>query len=128
MGKLIGFGTSGSGIMLRKTLRFLVGERIVRVFLIAGVILLFLTLWLGVNPIEGSVVDRRIAGTPFHWILFVATMPAWIAGTLIAAAVFRHIDSCPGYLYPCMFFVQVVLYWAAGKAAGALCSRLVTKE
>ena len=56
-------------------------------FIGLGALLLSLTLYFRVNPVEGSVVDERVVGSFFHYVLLVTTMPAWIAGALIAGAV-----------------------------------------
>ncbi len=73
---------------------------------LAGVILLSLTLFFRVNPVEGSVVDEKILGTPFHFFLLCTTMPAWIAGVVVGFTTFMS--------FPLMFLFQIIIFTFLG--------------
>jgi len=80
---------------------------------LTGAILLALTLFFNVNPVEGSVVNDAIRGTPLHYVLLVTTMPAWIAGSMIFFPLEHLIDgewAVWAVLYPLMFIIQVAIY------------------
>ena len=84
----------------------IVHEPYVIVSVITGVILLTLTLFFRVNPVEGSVVNESILGTFFHYILLFTTMPAWIAGIFIGFA------TCLSF--PLMFLFQIIIFTFLG--------------
>ena len=73
---------------------------------ITGVVLLTLTLIFRVNPVEVSVVNDAIAGTPFHFFLLCMTMPAWIAGIVIGLTTFIS--------FPLMFLFQIIIFTFVG--------------
>jgi hypothetical protein len=73
-----------------------------------GLSLMVLTLYFDVNPIEGSVVAREIAGTWIHFLLFVTCMPAWIAGLFLSMIV-----PLPFAVMACLS--QILLYFLVGK-------------
>ncbi len=73
---------------------------------IIGVILLILTLIFRVNPVECSVVNEAIVGTPFHLFLLWTTMPAWIAGIVIGFTTFIS--------FPLMFLFQIIIFTFIG--------------
>ena len=76
------------------------------VSVLAGIVLMTLTLFFNVNPAEGSVVNDAVRETPLHYVLLATTMPAWIAGVFL---------GCAGILsYPLMFIMQIVLYAIIG--------------
>jgi len=76
-------------------------------FIGLGALLMSLTLYFRVNPVEGSVVDERVMGSLFHYVLLATTMPAWIAGALIAGAVWP-------LAVVLMYIIQAVLYAMLG--------------
>ena len=92
---------------LNKLVKSLFADAFAVVLEIIGVILLVLTLVFGVNPFEGSVVNDAIRGTAFHWILFVTTMPAFIAGCIVGMGTVLA--------YPLVFVFQIILCWFLGK-------------
>ena len=75
-----------------------------------GLSLMVLTLYFDVNPIEGSVVAREIAGTWIHVLLFLTCMPAWIAGLFLSMIV-----PLPFSWMACLS--QILFYFVAGKIA-----------
>ena len=91
----------------------------VDIFMFIGVVLLCLTLYFGVNPVEATVVDPLIRGTWFHMLLFITTMPAllvlFIAGDMIAGFVL-------------MFFAQICVFWAFGRISLFLFSVFTQKD
>ena len=98
---------SATNGFLNKLIKSLFTDAFAVVLEIIGVILLVLTLVFGVNPLEGSVVNDAIAGTAFHWILFVTTMPAFIAGCIVGMWTVLS--------FPLMFVFQIILCWFLGK-------------
>ena len=92
---------------LNKLVRSLFADAFAVVLEIIGVILLALTLVFNVNPVEVTVVNDAIAGSAFHWILFITTMPAWIAGIIVGMGTVLSL--------PLMFIFQIILYWFFGK-------------
>ena len=74
---------------------------------LTGIILLILTLLFRVNPVEGSVVNESIRGTPFHMFLFFTTMPAYMAGLFAGAGTFLT--------FPLMFLFQIILFALLGS-------------
>lgn len=89
-------------------------------FVLVGLALMALTLQFRVNPAEGSVVDERILGTPIHMLLLVTTMPAWLAGAIVAEFVLPHADTTPWYWYSFMLVFQALQYALLGWLAAAL--------
>ncbi len=75
-----------------------------------GLSLMVLTLYFDVNPIEGSVVAREIAGTWIHVLLFVTCMPGWIAGLFLSMII-----PLPFAVMACLS--QILLYFLVGKIA-----------
>ncbi|MHC4385976.1 MAG: hypothetical protein ACYTEU_10845 [Planctomycetota bacterium] len=94
--------------MKKKTLQKIICDPYVIVSILIGIVLMSLTLYFRVNPAEGSVVDKAILGTLFHMVLLLTTMPAWIAGTTVAALTLWVLS------YPMMFLFQVILYTGLG--------------
>ncbi|MHC4658001.1 MAG: hypothetical protein ACYS83_02335 [Planctomycetota bacterium] len=105
--------------MLKRFIKWLFTDWVAAVLMIAGSILLALTLRYGVNPFEFTVVDEDILGTPLHYVLFITTVPAWIAGVVIGCSLLGWEGMfLPGLF---MFIVQVLLYGFLGKAMRGLC-------
>jgi len=104
--------------MRKETLRKIMCDPYVIVSVAMGVVLMVLTLHFRVNPVEGSVVAKAICGKPFHYILLITTMPAWIAGVFLGGTTILS--------YPLMFIFQALFYaclglllrWVHGKLAG----------
>ncbi len=92
--------------MRKPNFKKIVLDPYVIVSVIIGVVLLTLTLIFRVNPVEASVVNEAIVGTPFHFFLLCTTMPAWIAGIVIG---FTTIIS-----YPLMFLFQIIIFTFLG--------------
>ena len=92
---------------LNKLVKSLFADVFAVVLEIIGVVLLALTLVFNVNPVEVTVVNDAIAGSVFHWILFITTMPAWIAGIIVGMGTVLSL--------PLMFVFQIILYWFLGK-------------
>jgi hypothetical protein len=104
---------------MKKVLRFLFGSITVDIFMFIGVVLLCLTLYFGVNPVEFTVVDPSIRGTWFHILLFITTIPAllviFIAGDMIAG-------------FALMFFIQICVFWMFGRILVFLFSVFTQKD
>ena len=98
--------------MGKRFLRWFFGDWTAVVFMLAGSILLVLTLKFRVNPVEVTVVDDAIAGTNFHLFLLVTTMPAWIAGLVLGLGSFLS--------FPLMFVFQIIIFGLLGKAVTGL--------
>lgn len=82
-----------------------------------GVLLMVFTMHYRVNPVEGSVVNESIRDTPFHYLLLVTTMPAWIAGAVIEELVLGwvHRDWEDWFVViPLIFIIQIALYMIFG--------------
>jgi hypothetical protein len=82
---------------------------------IIGTVLMLLTLYFNINPVEGSVVPHYIQGTGIHIFLFITCMPAWIIGYIVGYLV--------SFLLPVSFPIiacttQFFLYGALGKIMG----------
>ncbi|GEM_PF-1962924 len=92
--------------MLRNSLK----DPVVWVTVCIGLLLMALTLYLDINPVEGSVVPREIAGTWIHILLFVLCMPAWIAGLFLSMIV-----PLPFQVMACLS--QILLYFLIGIVA-----------
>ena len=91
--------------MTKEILLFIFGSAAANIFMIIGVVLLGLTLYFGVNPADGSVVDPLVRGTWIHIFLFVTTMPALMI-LLIAG------DGIVGFALK--FFIQTCVFWTLG--------------
>ena len=91
---------------MKNVLQFCFGNVTADISMFIGVVLLSLTLYFGVNPVEASVVDPLIRGTWFHMLLLVMTMPALIVWIFIG-------DSTVGLVV--VFFVQLCTYMALGR-------------
>ena len=102
--------------MMKKVLRFLFGSIIADIFMLIGVVLLGLTLYFGVNPVEATVVHPLIRGTWFHMLLLVTTMPPLVV--LLFAG-----DSIVGLVL--MFFVQLCVFSVLGRILAFLFSFVV---
>ncbi len=98
---------------MKKVLRFLFGSITADIFMLIGVVLLGLTLYFGVNPVEATVVHPLIRGTWFHMLLLVTTMPPLVV--LLFAG-----DSIVGLVL--MFFVQLCVFSALGRILAFLFS------
>ena len=105
--------------MMKKVLRFLFGSIAADIGMFIGVVLLILTLYFGVNPVEATVVHPLIRGTWFHMLLLITTMPAllvlFIAGDMIAG-------------FALMFFVQICVFWVLGRILTFLFSIFTQKD
>lgn len=99
--------------MMKKVLLFLFGSVTADIFMLIGVVLLSLTLYFGVNPVEATVVHPFIRGTWFHMLLLVTTMPALVV--LMFAG-----DSIVGLVL--MFFVQLCVFSTLGRILAFLFS------
>ena len=99
--------------MMKKVLRFLFGSVTVDIFMLIGVVLLGLTLYFGVNPVEATVVHPLVRGTWFHMLLLVTTMPALVV-------LFLAGDMIVGFAL--MFFVQICVFWVFGRILAFLFS------
>ncbi len=68
--------------------------------MLIGVVLLSLTLYFGVNPVEATVVHPLIRGTWFHMLLLVTTMPPLVvllfAGDSIVGLVVMFFENNGG--------------------------------
>ena len=87
--------------------KFFIKHKIINQTVINGLVLLFLTLFLEVNPAEFSVPAQWVLGTPIWWALAISSLPAWILGVMLSGSTI--------YLYPIMFLIQFVLYWVLGR-------------
>ena len=92
--------------MMKKILFFLFGSVAANIFMIIGVLLLGLALYLGVNPAEASVVHPLVRGTWIHMFLLVTTIPALMA-LLIAG------DGIVGLTL--MVLIQICVFWTLGR-------------
>ena len=92
--------------MSKQTLRKIVCDPYVGVSVFVGVVLMALTLYYRVNPVEGSVVNEAVRGTWFHYVLMVTTMPAYITGLVLAPFLKVFV--------PAVFIVQIILYTCLG--------------
>ena len=92
--------------MRKETVRKIVCDLYVIVLVLMSVVLMALTLYFRVNPVEGSVVDEAICGKPFHYVLLITTMPAWIAGVFLGGVSILS--------YPLMFIIQIAIYTGLG--------------
>ena len=97
-------GTLGN--MTKKILPFIFGSAAANIFMIIGVVLLCLTLYFGVNPADGSVVNPLVRGTWIHIFLFITTIPALMV-MLVAG------DDIVGFAL--MFFMQTCVFWTLGR-------------
>jgi hypothetical protein len=101
-------------------------------FVIIGAILMSFTLYFRINPVESSVVDPRICGSVFHWILFITSMPAWILGLLLSWIFGLLLSSLvsptmPGYrilFHACAYVAQIAIYAGLGWLIGFVRQRL----
>jgi hypothetical protein len=101
-------------------------------FVIIGAILMSFTLYFRINPVESSVVDSRICGSVFHWILFITSMPAWILGLLLSWILGLLLSSLASptvpdhrILFPaCAYVVQIAIYAGLGWLIGFVRQRL----
>lgn len=92
--------------MLKLKLQKIIYDPYVLVSAAIGLLLMALTVYFRVNPVEGSVVHESIRGTAVHYLLLMTTMPAYIAGMLVGNAAWIS--------YVLMFTVQAVLYACLG--------------
>lgn len=86
------------------------------VFALVGLALLALALHLGVNPVDGSVVDASVRGTWIPIFLFFATIPAMAVMFLTGGGPISLV---------LMFLTQAVVYWAVGWCVSWMVSRLI---
>ena len=104
---------------MKKVLQFLFDSITVDIFMFMGVVLLGLTLYFGVNPVEATVVDPLIRGTWLHMLLLITTMPAllvlFIAGDMIAG-------------FALVFFVQICVFGVLGRILTFLFSVFTQKD
>lgn len=98
---------------MKKVLGFFFGSVTANILMLIGIVLLSLTLYFGVNPVEATVVHPLIRGTWFHMFLLVTTMPALVV--LMFAG-----DSILGLVL--MFFVQLCVFLALGRVLAFLFS------
>jgi len=87
-----------------------------------GLVLMILTIAFRINPVEGSVVPEYLTGNPLGrcvvMLLFVTSMPAWIAGLFLAEIIPGVNPANPSGMAVAaclMCAVQVVLYAILGK-------------
>jgi hypothetical protein len=92
--------------MLKKIPPLIFGSRAANIFMIIGVVLLCLTLYFGINPAEGSVVDPLVRGTWAHKFLFFASLTAMMVMLFVG-------DGIIGIAL--MFLLQIGVYWGLGK-------------
>lgn len=90
----------------KETFRKIMRDPYVVLLVFISVVLMALTLYFRVNPAEESVVDEAVRGKPFHYVLLVTTMPAWIAGVFLGGATVLS--------YPLMFIIQIIIYTGLG--------------
>jgi hypothetical protein len=93
-------------------------------FAVGGLLLMALTLIFRVNPVELSVVDPRICGTPLHWLLFFSSMPAWLLGLLASSAVSPSQPDHRLWLPLCACLIQVLIYFGLGWIVGFIVQRI----
>ena len=92
--------------MAKRMLRKIVCDPYVLGSVFTGIVLMALTLYYRVNPVEGSVVNEAVRGTWLHYVLMITTMPAYIAGLVLA--------SFLKVFVPAVFIVQIILYTGLG--------------
>lgn len=105
--------------MIRKIMLLIFGNAIANIFMIIGVVLFGLTLYFGINPAEGSVVDPLVRGTWIHAFLFIATIPA-LTVMLFAG------DGIIGFTL--MFFSQTCVFWILGRLSALLFSSIAQQK
>jgi hypothetical protein len=105
--------------MTKKILLLIFGSAAANIFMLIGVVLLGLTLYFGVNPADGSVVDPLVRGTWIHILLFVTTMPALMV--LLVAG-----DGIVGFAI--MFFIQTCVFWTLGRVWALLLSSITQQK
>jgi hypothetical protein len=96
----------GVGGMAKKTLLFIFGSAAANIFMIIGVVLLGLTLYFGVNPADGSVVNALVRGTWIHIFLFVTTIPALVVMLVAGDGIVA---------FSLMFLIQTCVFWTLGR-------------
>lgn len=105
--------------MIRKIMLLIFGNAIANIFMITGAVLFGLTLYLGINPAEGSVVNPLVRDTWIHTFLFIATIPA-LAVMLVAG------DGIIGLAL--MFFSQTCVFWVLGRLSALLFSSIAQQK
>jgi hypothetical protein len=105
--------------MIRKIVPLIFGSAITNICMIIGVVFFCLTLYFGINPAEGSVVNPLVRGTWIHIFLFIATLPA-LSLMLVAG------DGIVGYAL--MVFSQVCVFWIFGRLLSLLFSAVAQQK
>ena len=109
-------------------------DRIALATTVLGIVLMSLTIAWRVNPIEGSVMPMFLKQTSWGWALFivllVTTMPAWIAGVLLAVVIpLVNPSNHSGWVVACclMLIFQGLLFFGIGKLISICRKRIQNK-
>jgi hypothetical protein len=105
--------------MAKRILTFIFGNAIVNIFMILGIVLLVLALYLGVNPADGSAVNPLVRESWIPAFLFITTIPA-MAVLLFAG------DGIAGFAL--MFFIQICVFWTLGRMGAFLFSSITQQK
>lgn len=84
----------------------LFGSTVANVLMVVGVVLLGFAVHLGVNPVDGSVVDSSVRDTWIPIFLFLAAAPAMAVMFVAGGGVIG---------FPLMYLAQIFAYWAVGR-------------
>ena len=85
---------------------------------IIGVVLMLLTFYFNINPVEGSVVPQYISGTGIATFLFITCMPAWIIGYIVLylLSLLFPVSFISRVLFPAVAcIIQILIYGALSK-------------
>jgi len=85
----------------------------ISICILIGIVSLAMALHFRINPVEGSVVDKRIVDTPVDLFLGIAAIPAWCFG------VFMSPDD-GSWCFFFMYIGQIILFGIIGLIIDAI--------
>ena len=94
---------------------------LVIVFASIGLTFMVIALYLDINPVEASVVSKKIQGTNLHLFLLVLCYPA-----MIIALFLSFFSPYLYYIFACL--VQILIYSGFGKILSIVINKVISSR